>query len=101
MKISLTQLIKCGACEEQQERFVELFGGPVEVTEELALSVAGVFDWDWARVLLPRSMRAEYTRVCDSAWHLGHPHASANDWAKYNRLRASTWARCYNQPEEV
>jgi hypothetical protein len=48
-KITSAYLRATLACHAQQEEFFTLFGEEgVEVTEELALKHAQIFDWDWA-----------------------------------------------------
>ena len=64
MRILLSALRAAGACADQVELFVARFGDGVDVTEVLCLSVADLFDWDWAAEnLLPAPARAEYWRA--------------------------------------
>lgn len=47
-KITVDLLESVGACDEQIDAFKEHFPDGTEVTVELAVSVANVFDWEWA-----------------------------------------------------
>lgn len=52
-KITYSELVNLGACDEQLNVFRELFpSGEVEVTEELAVMHAKRFDWQWASEVL-------------------------------------------------
>lgn len=67
--ITLAQLEKLGACEQQRELFKELFGKSVTVTEEVAALHAYSFDWPWAaNYMLPFSARMEYITVVTRAY---------------------------------
>lgn len=46
--IMLYRLKQLGACDGQVQLFEQLFGDAVQVTEELCIKHAGVFDWQWA-----------------------------------------------------
>lgn len=46
--ITVEMLRDACACDEQEEKFIELFGDQVEVSEETAVKHADVFDWRWA-----------------------------------------------------
>ena len=49
------------ACKTQYELFVEHFPDGVEVTELVCVSVANIFDWEWAALnLLPAPLYADY-----------------------------------------
>ena len=85
-EITLLQLRELGACADQCAEFEKRFGKSVEVTEELCLSVADVFNWDWAaEYLLGAPALAEYKRVMAAAW------------ADYKRVAAQTFARLFNR----
>ena len=59
--LTVADLKKVGDCEEQTERFRELFGAEVLVTVELAAKHASDFDWNWAAMkLLSAPARAAY-----------------------------------------
>ena len=69
MKLTAQMLRKKGACDEQVELFVELFGESANVTQKLAMTHATKFDWDWAaKKLLSRAKYTEYYKVCGAAW---------------------------------
>jgi hypothetical protein len=100
------QLDRAGACHGQLSMFRHKFGSETEVTEELALSVAQTFNWDWAAShLLSEAGRAEYTsvkaaawaeyyRVLDTAWPDGI-RVSREAWAECNHVGTLAWAECY------
>jgi hypothetical protein len=91
--ISLADLKAADACEEQRDEFARLFGtNPVEVTEELCLAHAAVFDWAWAaRCLLTALARAEYDKATATAW-AEYKKVRASAWAEYEKARATAWA---------
>jgi len=62
MKISARILRRTRACVSQVNEFVNVFGeASITVTEELCVSYAPVFDWDWAaKNLLPSRLYADY-----------------------------------------
>lgn len=67
--ITLDQLLKAGACEEQVKLFKKHFKKSVVVTEELATSLADIFDFGWAsRNLLTIDVLADYGEACAPAW---------------------------------
>jgi cell division septum initiation protein DivIVA len=111
--ITLAQLRT--ACRSQRDRFEELFGDSVEITEALAVHHASDFDWEWAaenlftdearaeygRVIASAraeydrviaSARAEYGRVIASA-RAEYDRVAASAWAEFDRVAASAWAR--------
>lgn len=55
-------LLKLGACQEERELFAELFpSGAVQVTVELCMKHADMFDWEWAgEFLLNSEGRTEF-----------------------------------------
>lgn len=54
------------ACNSQVNLFRRKFGDAVEVTEELCVSVAGEFDWNWAaRALLSGDYKAKFQSLRD------------------------------------
>jgi len=64
MIIIAKQLEKLKACQKQIDRFRELFGESVEVSEKLCLKHAEEFDWHWAAGnLLSAPARQEYERI--------------------------------------
>ena len=64
MKVTKTLLRRKGACDDQLDKFVELFPEGVVVTEALCVEHASVFSWDWAAShLLSPPARDEYERV--------------------------------------
>ena len=61
MKITLKQLRRLNACEDQVLLFERFFGTGIEVTEALCLAHAQDFDWNWAAYnLLSPSAREAY-----------------------------------------
>lgn len=62
--LTLAQLIEHKACENEVNLFKEHFGKSVIVTEELAVSLADVFDFSWAgRRLLSKAAQIEFERA--------------------------------------
>jgi len=112
MKLTAEMLRKKGACDEQVELFVELFGESANVTQKLAMTHATKFDWDWAaKKLLSRAKYTEYCKVCGPAWA---EYRKARDaaWAEfdkvcdaaraeYDNVRGPAWARAYNGGGDV
>jgi hypothetical protein len=82
-KLHLDQLIAIHACTEQVDRFRQLFGDSVNVTEALCKKHFDKFDWDFASKLLSPEGRAEYERVTGPAL------------AEYNRVDGPAWGRLY------
>ena len=96
MIVTLEMLRSKGACREQVETFEELFGSEVEVTVELAVRHAMVFDWGWGRTHL---LSDEAQGIYDAA--MVHPlraNTQARDkaWAAYTQAGADA-LRIYNQ----
>jgi len=84
VRILLSALRAAGACADQVALFEARFGDGVDVTEALCLSVADLFDWDWAADnLLPAPARAEYWRAM--------PHAEAEYIRASAPARAEYW----------
>ena len=46
--LTLQTLIDAEACRDQRDIFERRFGQQVDVTPELCVSVAPLFDWEWA-----------------------------------------------------
>ena len=90
MIITLKQLecIRPRACKKGIDRFRELFGESVEITEDACAEYAADFDWTWAAThLLTGTQMAEYLRLHDLAF------------AEYLRLQARAFARAINAEE--
>ena len=69
MKITIKQLRRLGACEEQVEKFEHLFGPSVIVTEALCVKHAQDFSWNWAAgKLLSAPAWEAYDEAATSAW---------------------------------
>jgi hypothetical protein len=89
--ITLAQLSQLGACEDQLNKFQELFGESVILTPALA-AYAAEFDWDWAAWRLLPDAFNEY-------WHMTAPARGefqcdiAPGWADYQRVKAETFLR--------
>ena len=115
--LTLDRLERYGACQDATELFAALFGDSVEVTEELCVTHAMDFSWDWAsKNLLSESAQAAYhaaeaqaredynaatapTRASYNAaiaddW-VAYDAATAPAWAAYNAAKAPAWARAY------
>ena len=62
MEISARILRRKRACVSQVKEFINVFGkANITVTEELCVSYAPVFDWNWAAEnLLPPGLYADY-----------------------------------------
>jgi len=80
--ITYKQLQSLGACTEQAEKFLEMFGEKgVRPTPELCILHAADFDWDWiANKALTLAGRATYEA------------ATATALATYRAAIAPTWA---------
>lgn len=79
-RLTLQTLRYKNVCEKQTDLFWSLFKERVEITEELCVSVANMFNWDWAAEnLLSPLFREKYVR--DSKPFL----------AEYNQERISFW----------
>jgi len=70
MKISAKHLTKLKACNEQVQEFKKLFGdSTVEITKELCLKHAQVFNWNWAAMnLLTKDGYEAYLAAGNSAF---------------------------------
>ena len=90
-RITYAQLRASGACRDQLALFKRKFGDSVEVTVQLAESVANEFDWDWvASKLLKAPAWDEYERVTAAAWD-EYERVTAAAWAEYYRVTAPAW----------
>ena len=103
MKLHIQTLIDKGACSNQVELFRAMFGESVNVTQELCVSVADKFDFEWTALqLLTPTAQAEYERVRAQAWaeyerveapvRAKYERVEAPARAEYERVRASAWA---------
>ena len=104
MKVTKTLLLRKGACDDQLDKFVELFPKGVVVTEALCIEHASVFDWGWAASHLLRApaqdeysrvraaAQAEYERVIAAAWD-EYEREMAPAQAEYSRVAAATFGR--------
>ena len=93
MLVTTAKLRDLGACRDQVDLFVALFGESVEVTKALCIEHAQKFNWNWAaKNLLPKTARAEYDHATASAWD-EYDHAKASARAEYERTKASAFAR--------
>ena len=82
MKITLAMLKKNGACADQAAEFARRFGDGVEVTEQVCVSVASVFDWDWAaRHFLTAAAEAAYSEATAPA-RAAYREATARAFAR-------------------
>ena len=91
-RITYAQLRASGACRDQLALFKRKFGDSVEVTVQLAESVANEFDWDWvASKLLKAPAWDEYYRVTAAAWD-EYERVTAAAWAEYYRVTAPAFA---------
>ncbi len=101
--LELQTLVNNGACAEQVKLFREKFGESVLVTEDLCVSVAREFYFDWAakHLLSPAawaeyeravvSARAEYERIKAPALY-EYKCVVALAWAEYERVTESARA---------
>ena len=88
MKITLAMLKKNGACADQAAEFARRFGDGVEVTEQVCVSFASVFDWDWAaRHFLTAAAWAAYNEA-KAAAGAAYREATAAAEAAYSKVRA-------------
>jgi len=87
MKITLKQLRRAKACEDQCLLFAEKFGDSVDVTPELCESVALSFNFEFAaHNFLTYTARAEHERIRATAW-AEYERVEASAMAKYARIR--------------
>ena len=90
MKITLKQLRRAKACEDQCLLFAEKFGDSVDVTPELCESVAPIFNFEFAAYsFLTDTARAEYVRIRATAWA---EYERIEAPAEYERIRATATA---------
>ena len=100
--LTLGQLIEAGACEEEAELFTQHFGKSVAVTEELATTLSGTFNFKWAGSnLLSRAAQVEFDEACDPAWaeyckvrdaaSAGYDKLCAASKAGYDKLCKAAW----------
>ena len=93
MKITLAMLKEKCACANQVAEFARRFGDGVEVTEQVCVSVASVFDWEWAaRHFLTAPARAAYSEAKAPA-RAAYDEATAAAWAAYSEATARAFAR--------
>ena len=86
--ITLRQIDAKGACQDQRDKFKEIFGSQVEVTLDLCIKHAQDFDFNWAaNHLLSSTARAEYARVRAPAW-AEYERVTASAEAEYERVTA-------------
>jgi len=92
MKISAKHLTKLKACNEQVQEFKKLFGdSTVEITKELCLKHAQVFNWNWAATnLLTKDGYKAYLAAIDSALE-AYLTAIEPDWKAYLEAEASAF----------
>ena len=82
--LTLETLKQKKACNDQLEKFENLFGKQVIITVDLCRVHAKDFDWIWASdYLLTDLARAEHERAIASAQ------------AEYERVTVSAWAELY------
>ena len=104
--LTLKQLTDACACKTQLDLFQATFGDRVEVTVELAISVADKFDWTWAADnLLSYHALAEYNKAKAPAWAeyekatapawAEYEKATTTAWAEYNKAMSTAWAKAY------
>jgi hypothetical protein len=88
MTITVKQLRKLKACEEQVDLFKKLFGESVEITEALIKEHSAKFDIYWlAKNLFSGSLLATYEASRDQLW------------ATYEASHAIVFFDCINQME--
>lgn len=105
--ITYDLLLTEGACYEERAAFDELFPEGVEVTEELVVRHAQVFDWEWAiKHLLDDSRsvqaqeRALAQRRYDALAQVSSQPAALKSayekaWAEYNLAAARLFATSF------
>ena len=95
MKITIKQLRRLGACEDQVEKFERLFGPSVIVTEDLCVKHAKDFSWSWAaEKLLSAPAWEAYNEVLASAWK-AYDEAVASAQEAYDEATAPAWKAYY------
>lgn len=84
MKITLKMLES--ACKPQRDLFAGIFGQEVELTLELCVKHASLFDWDWAAAnLLTTHARAAYEAARATAFFnaaTANPQSARNTGAE-------------------
>ena len=93
MTITAERLERLGACQEQIEKFRQIWkDGPAPMTVESAVENADAFNWDWAaRYLLTPDNQDEYKRAIAPAG-AEYERAEAPAMAEYKRAIAPAWA---------
>jgi len=93
--ITVKQLRKSGACEDQVKRFRATFGPSVQVTVELCEQHAADFSFEWAAVnLLIDPALAQYERAHAAAL-AEYERVRSAAWAEYRRVCARTFGQLY------
>jgi hypothetical protein len=102
--ITLQQLRDKGACAPQLELFGCIFDNSVEVTVELCVKHAAMFNWSWAaRNLLAGSGYVQYAFTAAEALR-GYTVAkgiSSDAWHAYIKILASAFAQAYLSMEDT
>lgn len=94
-ELRCSQLTRLGACAEQRAAFRARFGRAVQVTEDVCVAHASVFDWTWAAEhLLGPDAWAAYKAVEADAL-AAYKAATADAWAAYEAAQARAFARAY------
>lgn len=98
--LTYATLVSSGACQEALEKFKEMFGGSVEVTEDLCISVVGTFDyWIWAsrHLLTPlgKEKFIDYTAYARDIKRMAVFSGDKDAERNYNLVKARTFARYY------
>lgn len=83
MKFTVDKLIQARACQEQVDLFRETFPDGAEVSVDTAVSVAEIFDWDFAAM---HFLSIEGTKVYNKA--------EAPFWETYYKTVAPLWETC-------
>ena len=98
MKLTVQTLIEAKACVEQVGLFKKLFPYGAEISEEVAISVAIKFDWEWAaNNLLSESGRVAYREAQAPLWK-AYEEAQAPLWKTYSEAQAPLW-KAYREAE--
>ena len=89
--LTLAQLIEAKACPDQVKLFKKHFKKSIEVTEELAESLAGTFDFDWAsQNLLTLNTYTTYDKLTEAA-----RKKFSEDTAPTHRAREKVWTEAW------
>ncbi len=95
MKLTSERLIELGACEEQIEKFDEIFPEGTDVTIELAVQHANTFNWNWAaEKLLTTQALQEYERINAQALQ-EYERVRVPAWQEYRRVNAQALQEYY------